>query len=100
MPDFDVNDDPLRLSAAGEDDSLDLPRLVARLTPRARQLAERRCYGRRAAPARRLAPALLAHGRRAARNACGQRIALFATLPRRRRRLWTKCHGRPPGPVT
>jgi hypothetical protein len=100
MPDFDANDDPLRLSAAGEDDSLGLPRLVARLTPRARQLAERRCYGRNAQSAGRLSPALLAHGRRAARNSCAQRIALLATPPRRRRRLWTRCHGRPPGSVS
>jgi hypothetical protein len=100
MPDFDANDDPLRLSATGEDDSRELPRLMRRLAPRARDLAERRCYRRHAHPAGRLAPVLLAQGRRATRNACGQRITLLGTPPRRRRRLWTKCHGRPPGSVS
>jgi hypothetical protein len=97
MPDFDANEDPLRLSGAGKDEPLDLPKLQPRFMPRTRQLAQRECYLRPNRTARRLGPVLMARSRRAARNACARRIALLGAPPRRRRRLWTMCHGRPPG---
>jgi hypothetical protein len=100
MPDFDANDDQPRLSASGKDDSIDLPKLTPRFAPRMRQLAERRCFTRIADREQRVGPVLMARGRDAARNACGARIALLGAPPRRRRRLWTKCHGRSPGTVS
>ncbi len=100
MPDFDNNDDPLRLSATGKDDPFDLPKLTPRFSPRARQLAERRCYGPHGRLSRRVGPVFMARGRFDARNACAERMALLGTPPRRRRRLWTQCHGRASGPVS
>jgi hypothetical protein len=100
MPDFDINDDPPRPSASGMDDSIDLPKLTPRFAPRTRQLAERRCLAPPDGRARRLGPVLVARGRSAARNCCGRRIALLGAPARRRRRLWTKCHGPSPGPVS
>jgi hypothetical protein len=100
MHDFDTNDDPPRPSGLGSDDSIELPKLTPRFAPRARALAGRRCFARRRHPRPRVGPLLVAHGRHAARNACVARIALFGTPPRRRRRLWTQCHGRPPGSVS
>jgi hypothetical protein len=100
MHDFDTNDDPPRLSGLGSDDSLDLPKLTPRFAPRARALAGGRCFARRAHSQRRMGRPLVAHGRQVARNACVARIALLGTPPRRRRRLWTQCHGRPPGFVS
>jgi hypothetical protein len=97
MPDFDANDDPLRLSGGGQDDPLDLPKLTPRFAPRARALAARQCFAGDARPTRRVGHVLSAHDRRVARRACAQRSGLLRTPPRRRRRLWTKCHGRPPG---
>jgi hypothetical protein len=100
MPDFDANDDPLRLSASGMDDPIDPPKLTPRFAPRTRQLAERRCLTRPAGREQRVGPLLMARARDAARNACGARIALLQAPARRRRRLWTKCHGRSPGSVS
>jgi hypothetical protein len=97
MPDFDSNDDPLRLSDSGEENPLELPKLTPRFAPRARQLAERRCRAGRTSLGRRLGPLLAARGRDAARNACGGRIVLLGSPQRRRRRLWTQCHGQAPG---
>lgn len=97
MPDFDANDDPLRLDGTGKDDPFDVPKLTPRFAPRARQLADRQCYSRHGRPGHHVGPVLVAQGRRFARNACARQIVLLASPPRRRRRLWTKCHGRPPG---
>jgi hypothetical protein len=100
MPEFDSNDDPPRLSASGMDDSIDIPRLMPRFAPRMRQLAERRCSTRPSSLEHSVGPMLLARARGAARNSCAGRIALLGTPPRRRRRLWTKCHGRSPGSLS
>ncbi len=100
MQDFDTNDDPPRLSGPGSDDSIDLPKLTPRFAPRARELAVMRCFARRLRPESRVGPVLPAQGRRAARNACASRIARLRTPPRRRRRLWTQCHGQPRGSVS
>jgi hypothetical protein len=97
MSDFDANDDPLRLSGSGKDDPFDLPKLTPRFMVRTRQLAERECRGRQGSAGRRVGPVLVAQGRRLARNACDRRIVLLGSAPRRRRRLWTQCHGQPPG---
>lgn len=97
MPDFDANEDPLRLSAAASDDPFELPKLRPRFAPRARELATTGCHGRRAAAPRALEPELVVRRRNAARHVCGDRVMLLAGPPRRRRRLWTKCHGRPGG---
>lgn len=100
MQDFDTNDDPSRLSGPGSDEPIDLPKLTPRFAPRARELAVGRCFARQLRAEPRVGPLLLAHGRHAARNACAPRIALLGTPPRRRRRLWTQCHRRPPGSVS
>jgi hypothetical protein len=97
MPDFDANDDPLRLDGSGKDDPFDLPKLTPRFVPRARQLADRQCRARHTRAGRRVGPVLVAQCRRVARNACDRRIVLLGSPPRRRRRLWTQCHGQPPG---
>jgi hypothetical protein len=99
MPDFDANDDPLRLTGAEPDDPLEPAHIRPRFMPRARELAYGRCYARAGRPARRVGvapPALRGH---AARAACprGHLLTPLRTPPRRRRRLWTLCHGRPPG---
>jgi hypothetical protein len=99
MPDFDANDDPLRLSDSGDDDSPEPAKLTPRFTLRARALADRQCRRRHDRLGRRVGPVLVAQGRRVARNACDRRIVLMASPPRHRRRLWTQCHGRPPGPA-
>ncbi|HEV7529147.1 MAG TPA: hypothetical protein VGO29_09640 [Solirubrobacteraceae bacterium] len=96
MSDFDANDDPLRLSGSGKGDP-DPPRLVPRFALRARALAERQCRARDERAGRRVGLVLVAHGRHVGRNACDRRIGLLGSPPRRRRRLWTQCHGRPPG---
>jgi hypothetical protein len=96
MTDFDANDDPLRLSGPANDESPELPKLRPRFAPRARQLAYGQCFHR---PSGRIALTLASQATRAARRACppSARIALLGAAPRRRRRLWTTCHGRPPG---
>ena len=100
MPDFDANDDSLRLSASGMDDSIDLPKLTPRFAPRLRQLAERRCFASAVGRERRVGPRLQARARHAARNACATQTASLTVASLRRRRLWTKCHGQRPGSVS
>jgi hypothetical protein len=99
MPDFDSKEDPLRLNGAGQDDSLDLPELRPRFSPRARALASRDCRARASRAPERIVTGLASPRRHAARHACSgsERVLLLASPPRRRRRLWTKCHGHPSG---
>jgi hypothetical protein len=94
MTDFDANEDPLRLSSSNEE-SPEPAKLRPRFAPRARQLADGQCFRR---PVRRIAATLDSQRTRAARRACPpeQRTALLGST-RRRRRLWTTCHGRFPG---
>jgi hypothetical protein len=97
MPDFDVNDDSLRLSGAGRDEPL--PKLTPRFSPRSRELASRQCrVGASRAP-QRIATRLAGSRRAASRHVCprGERVLLLASAPVRRRRLWTACHGHPSG---
>jgi hypothetical protein len=96
MTDFDANEDPLRLSGPVNDESPEPPKLRPRFAPRARQLAYGRCFRR---PRRRIASTLESQRTRAACRTCSPagRIELLGAPPRRRRRLWTMCHGRPPG---
>jgi hypothetical protein len=99
MPDFDANEDPLRLSGSGRDDSREQPKLRPRFSPRSRELASRECRSRASRAPERIGVGLTAHRRGAARHACsrGERVMLLASAPRRRRRLWTSCHGHASG---
>ncbi len=99
MPEFDANEDPLRLTGGGKDEPLEPAVIRPRFMPRARELAYAHCYARREARARQIGSAPVARRRRAARRACpsGRRVVPLGAPPRRRRRLWTTCHGRPPG---
>ncbi|HTA35132.1 MAG TPA: hypothetical protein VK761_00350 [Solirubrobacteraceae bacterium] len=99
MPDFDANEDSLRLSGAGRDDSLDQPKLRPRFSPRSRELASRECRAGASRAPERIVTALAGQRRGAARHACsrGERVLLLAGPPRRRRRLWTTCHGHASG---
>ena len=99
MSDFDANDDPLRLTGAGNDEPLDPAEIRPRVMRRARQLAYGQCYARRARSQERVGVTLPSQRRRAARRACphARRVPMLGTPLRRRRRLWTVCHGRPPG---
>jgi hypothetical protein len=100
MPDFDANDDSLRLSGSGKDDSSDMPKLRPRFMARARTLAYRQCFGARThRDADRLQPRLGTLRWRTMRRSCPSLRAagVPGVLPARRRRLWTKCHGRAPG---
>jgi hypothetical protein len=99
MPDFDANDDPLRLTGAEQDEPLEPAHVRPRFQPRARALAYSQCYVRYGRPARRVGVAPVAQRRHGTRRACprGRLLAPLRTTPRRRRRLWTVCHGRPPG---
>jgi hypothetical protein len=94
MTDFDANEDPLRLSGSNGE-PFEPPKLRPRFMPRARQLAYGQCFYR---PVRRIVARLDSQRTRAARRACPpeQRSALLGPS-RRRRRLWTTCHGRLPG---
>ncbi|HTB69598.1 MAG TPA: hypothetical protein VK707_01280 [Solirubrobacteraceae bacterium] len=94
MPDFDANDDPLRLSSAGRDDHLELPELRPRFAPRTRTRASRSCRARAARASRWIDPEPAGRAS-ATRRVCGERAPLLASV--RRRRLWTACHGRPAG---
>jgi hypothetical protein len=95
MTDSDANEDPLRLSASADEESPEPAKLRPRFSPRARQLAYGQCFRR--SPSRIVAK-LDSQRTRAARRACSPkgRTALLGP-PRRRRRLWTTCHGRIPG---
>jgi hypothetical protein len=96
MPDFDANDDPLRLSDSGKDEPFDVPKLRPRFMARARTLAYGQCTRARAD---RIQPMLGTARWRAMRRACPavRAAGMSAAMPVRRRRLWTKCHGRAPG---
>jgi hypothetical protein len=95
MTDFDANEDPLRLSASANEESPEPAKLRPRFSPRARQLAYGQCYRR---SPRRIAATLDSQCMRAARRACSpeKRTALLGSS-RRRRHLWTTCHGQIPG---
>jgi hypothetical protein len=101
MPDFDANEDPLRLSDSGKDEPFELPKLRPRFMVRARTLAYGQCFAARTyrADADRLQPRFATGRWRTARRSCpsARTIGLLAAVPTRRRRLWTKCHGRAPG---
>jgi hypothetical protein len=96
MTDFDANEDHLRLSGPGKDESSEPPKLHPRFAPRARQLAYGQCFHR---SPRRVDWTLTSQRTRAVRRSCSPeaRIELLGAPPRRRRRLWTLCHGRLPG---
>jgi hypothetical protein len=100
MPDFDAKEDSPRLSGAGQDDALDLPKLRPRFSPRARELASRDCRARGSRAPERIGTGVTARQRHAARRACSsaERVILLASPPSRRRRLWTTCHGHRSGP--
>jgi len=101
MPDFDANDDSLRLSDSGKDEPFEVPKLRPRFMVRARALAYGQCFGARTyrADADRLQSRLGTLRWRAMRRSCPtlRAAGVPETLPARRRRLWTKCHGRAPG---
>lgn len=99
MPDFDANDDSLRLSDSGKDEPFEVPMLRPRFMVRARTLAYGQCFGARSHRADRLQPRLGTLRWRAMRRSCPtlRAAGVPGTLPARRRRLWTKCHGRVPG---
>jgi len=99
MPDFDANDDPLRLSESNKDELVNVPKLRPRFMPRARELASGQCLHSRGHAAERLRPRLGTGRWRAARRACpsARAVGLLAAMPSRRRRLWTTCHGRVSG---
>jgi hypothetical protein len=100
MPDFDANDDSLRLSDSGKDEPFELPKLRPRFMARARTLAYGQCFGARGdRAADRLQPRLATLRWRAMRRSCPtlRAAGVPGVLPARRRRLWTKCHGRAPG---
>jgi hypothetical protein len=96
MTDFDANEDPLRLSGAANGEPFEPAKLRPRFMPRARQLAYGQCFRR---PLGRLTATLASQPTRAVARSCppADRLASLGTPPRRRRRLWTACHGRPPG---
>jgi hypothetical protein len=99
MPDFDANEDHVRLGDSAKDEHFELPLLRPRFSARSRELAVRECFGaRKQEPAR--VPRRLATGRRrAAGRACSaaRSNGPLAAGANRRRRLWTTCHGRVPG---
>jgi hypothetical protein len=100
MPDFDANDDSLRLSDSGKDEPFELPQLRLRFMARARTLAYGQCFGARTGRAAdRLQPRLATLRWRAMRRSCPtlRAAGVPGGRPARRRRLWTKCHGRAPG---
>ena len=99
MPDFEATEDPLRLSDSAEEEPLDVPELRPRFMPRTRQLTYAWCFRSGRGTRERLRPALATGVARAARRTSpyvSSRGPLAATAAKRRR-LWTKCHGRPPG---
>ncbi len=99
MPDFDTNEDPLRLSDSGKDEPFEVPKLHPRFMPRARSLAYGQCFGSRRQAGDRLQFRFATGRWRTARRSCpsARTIGLLAAMPTQRRRLWTKCHGRAPG---
>jgi hypothetical protein len=105
MSDFDANEDPIGLPEAGQSDPLDRAEIQppAELEPpvvrRARHLAHGHFPSRQGRPERRVGVTRLAWRRSASRRACpyGRGVSVLGTPLRQRRRLWTQCHGRPPG---
>ncbi|MFI4989554.1 MAG: hypothetical protein ACHQHO_01380 [Solirubrobacterales bacterium] len=99
MPDFEAHDDPLRLNESNKDEPFNVPKLRPRFTARTRRLACQQCFSARGHVAARLRPRLDTGRWRAARRACpsARTVGLPATMPSRRRRLWTTCHGRVSG---
>jgi hypothetical protein len=105
MPDFDSNEDFIRLTGAGRDDApdpgeLDRARFEPPLVRRARLQVEGHYTAHSHRLGRRVGVTLIAMRRHTTRRACpyGRRVPVLATPPRcNRRRLWTECHGRPPG---
>jgi hypothetical protein len=97
MPDFDANDDPLRLDGSGDDDRFQAPMLHPQFVARSRMRASCSCHTWAVTPARRVAAELAQRRRGAPRRACPDRATLPANRLRRRRRLWIACHGRAPG---
>ena len=99
MPDFDANDDPLRLPGAGEDEPFEPAQAARRaFVPRARAARRARSAARGARPARRAAWRRCSSRSAGAPRATPARaaIARLRSPPlRRRRRLWTQCHGTP-----
>jgi hypothetical protein len=95
MPDFDAKEDSPRLSGAGQDDSRDLPEPPARISPRGRELASRDCSEQTPRVAQLISARLGSRARHAARRSCSTRehVIVLAAPARRRRRLWTACHG-------
>jgi hypothetical protein len=99
MPDFDTNEDPLRLSDSGKEEPFERPKLHPRFSPRARGLAHGQCFGPRSDAAARLQWRLGTRRWHAIRRTCpaARVVGLAAAMPSRRRRLWTTCHGQAPG---
>jgi hypothetical protein len=95
MPDFDANDDPLRLNGAGHDDRFEAPKLHPQFVARSRKLPSSSCRAWAAGPARRVAAKLAQRRRETPRRACA--TAGLTRTPRRRVRLSTRWHGRAPG---
>ncbi len=104
MPDFDANDDFIRLTRAGRDDTpdpveVDPVRAEPPLVRRTRVHVEGHYKARGGRPARGIGVTMIARRRHATRRACpyGRRLPVLATQRYNRRRLWTVCHGLPPG---
>ncbi len=104
MQDFDSNDDFIRLTGAGRDDipepvEVDPVRPEPPVVRRARMHAEGHYKASGGRPTRGLGVTMIARRRHATRRACpyGRRVPVLATQRCNRRRLWTKCHGLPPG---
>jgi hypothetical protein len=104
MSDFDSNEDFIRLTDADRDDvtdpeEIDRVRFEPPLVRRARLQVEGH-YSAPPALGRRVGVTMIARRRHTTRRACpyGRRVPVLATPPRcNRRRLWTECHGCPPG---
>jgi hypothetical protein len=95
MPDFDANEDPIRMPDAGPIDPLDPGPILRPVTRRIREFHLDHLPARSGKPKRRVDGVLLAQRRRATRCACpyGRRVPVVGTPLRHRRRLWTLCHG-------
>jgi hypothetical protein len=95
MPDFDANEDQPTLPTTGQEHPAEPTEQGVPAMPRAREDGGRH----RDRPARRRDPRVrpvLTQSRRVALRACDDRGPVLRPL-RRRRRLWTVCHGRAPG---
>jgi hypothetical protein len=99
MPDFDTNEDPIRMPDARPGDPLDPGPILRPVVRRIRELHFGHLSTRSGRSGRRVCVTLLAQRRRATRCACpyGRRVPVVGTPLRHRRRLWTLCHGQAPG---